>query len=39
MNHWNEVPENHFIIASKPGQVELASKDISLTKLEYQHTC
>jgi len=39
MNHWNEVPENHFIIASKPGQVELASKDISLTKLEYHHTC
>jgi predicted glutamine amidotransferase len=30
-NHWNEVPENHFIIASMPGQVELASKD--------HHTC
>jgi predicted glutamine amidotransferase len=39
MNHWNEVPENHFIIGSKPGQVELVSKNISLTKLEYQHTC
>jgi predicted glutamine amidotransferase len=39
MNNWNEVPENHFIIGSKPGQVEVASKDISLTNLEHQHTC
>jgi len=39
LNNWYEVPENHFVIARRPGLVELASKDISLLKLEYHHTC
>ncbi len=29
---WNEVPENHFIIASRPDEVRLAAFDIELRK-------
>jgi hypothetical protein len=27
---WNEIPENHFFVASEPGQVKLAAFDIQL---------
>ncbi len=35
INHrleWNEVPENHFIVALQPADIRLAAYDIELKK-------
>ncbi len=31
-DHWNEIPENHFIIATAPDKVQLAAYNIELKK-------
>jgi predicted glutamine amidotransferase len=33
---WHEVPENHFIVCTKPGEVRLAAYDLELRKTELQ---
>jgi len=33
---WNEVPENHFIVCIRPGEVKLAAFDIiELKNMEF----
>ena len=32
--HWNEIPENHFVISNAPGDIQLMAYEIEFSRRE-----